>query len=205
MAEKDPANFDDIGNAADSEANAQWWLLFAVMVANKPAEITKRKLDELLGGKRAEKMPFHEIEHMDAVGKLRQELERVRAGQYTRIYKTFSHIVRAVSLNTLPDDPRTWRLEALDHIPGIGPKTARWFYLLCHPEAKVAALDTHVLKFLRDQGNKVPKGTPPAGRRYNLLECEFVMYAERLDMKPRDLDWFVWTTYRNGGRILLED
>lgn len=202
----DPTSFDSVGAAADSKENAQWWLLFAVLVANKPAEITTRKLNDLLSGYDARTWsPFDIIASLAATGSpgsshLTTALKQVRTGQYTRVEAAFTDMV-VKTPEIAGDDPREWSLPLIESIPGIGPKSARWFYLLCHPAAKVAALDTHVLKFLRDQGIAAPKTTPPAGKKYKTLEMLFVEYADRLGIQPRDLDFMVWAVYRNQGNI----
>lgn len=201
----DPADFSDIGDARTSKRSAQWWLLYAILVANKPAEITRTKLDALLRRTGAEPYPFHEIEFLISVGRLGDTLRKVRTGQYTRIEAAFRDVV--VKLPPVAgDDPRNWSLETLETIPGVGPKTARWFYLLINPDAPVAALDTHVLKFLSDNGvDGVPRATPARGRKYKRLESEFVEHARRLGLSSRDLDFFAWSIYRNGGHIYTGD
>lgn len=203
----DPADFSDIGDARASKRDAQWWLLYAILVANKPAEITRKKLDEFLSGYESHWSPFDIVGALAAVGQvgnshLTDVLRRVRTGQYTRIEAAFRDV--AVKLPPVAgEDPRNWSLETLESIPGVGPKTARWFYLLVNPGAPVAALDTHVLKFLRDNGVEgVPKATPARGRTYRRLEAEFVAHAQRLGLNARDLDFFAWSIYRNGGTIL---
>lgn len=196
---------ESVGPAGDSKENAQWWLLFAIMVANKSAEQTTKKLNKfLMTGVNMNKSAFEMVTAYDQERVLDSALRTAKTGQYTRIAAAF----RDVTVKLPPavgDDPRSWSLATLETVSGIGPKTARWFYLLINPGARVAALDTHVLKFLRDNGADAPKITPPAGRKYYILERAFVEYAERLDVMPRDLDFFVWTVYRNGGHITLPE
>ena len=194
----DPQSFESIGEASKSKRNAQWWLIFAIMVANKPAEITERKVNSLLGMDPYDSgfMPFDVLQDYASMGKLRRQLEEVASGQYTRIERALQHAIRH------PSDPRHWSFEELESIPGVGPKTARWYWLLLYPDAPMAALDTHVLKYLRDNGHPdAPKNTPAYGRKYRELEKTFVSHARRLGLSPRDLDYFVWATYRAGGNI----
>lgn len=193
-----PASYKEAGDPQTSIHAAQWWLLFAVLVANKPARITTKKLNEFLNIG-ATSTPFIVIEYLLRNKALRSRLEWVRTGQYDRIERTFTALVDGRDI-----DPRLWTLEKLEGISGIGPKTARWYYLLINPTAKIAALDTHVLKFLRDNGvEKVPKSTPPAGPVYARLEAEFIKWTVKLGLAPRDLDYVAWTVYRNGGQILF--
>jgi len=191
-----------IGDAGESVYNAQWWLLFAIMVANKPAEITARKLNEFLSKYHwsVNSLPFDVVKDFRCRAVMGVCLREARTGQYTRIQRAFEYIA---GWRTGGDDPRPWSLEFLEGIPGVGPKTARWFYMLVNPEAKVAALDTHVLKFLKDQGFRtIPKTTPPAGENYVRLEEIFVNIADTMGMTPAQLDFAVWAAYRNGWRIV---
>lgn len=198
----DPASFSSIGEAKDSARDAQWWFLFAVLVANKSAEQTVRKLDSFLHGVKGS-TPFAKIANIYDDGLLEIQLRDVRSGQYKRITAAFVDVVGRV-IPAFGKDPRKWDLQTLESVPGVGPKTARWFYLLCNPEAKVAALDTHLLKFLRDNGIDAPKATPPKGKRYHELEKVFLRYAEKLGIPPRDLDFMIWTIYRNNGHIRFD-
>lgn len=191
-------------DARSSAEAAQWWLLYAVMVANKPADQTETKLTHVLASAGAAiQTPFERIRTMAGRGDLGDVIRHERTGQYTRIEAAFRDV--AIKLPPVAgDDPRNWSLETIQSIPGVGPKTARWYWLLLYPEAPVAALDTHVLKFLRDNGSPdAPRATPPAGRRYRMLERTFVTLAHEIGTTPRELDYFAWAVYRNGGQILL--
>lgn len=202
MNEHDPSEHSSIKAASDNLESAQWWLLFAIMVANKSADQTKVKLNRLLellpikGG-----LPFEQVEEASKRKFLGDALITVKTGQYRRIEGAFKAVVAM-----RPNDPREWSLEQIEALYGIGPKTARWFFLLCHPRAKVAALDTHILKFLRDQKiADVPKSTPTAGPTYSRLEQEFIAISEKLGLWPRDFDYTIWTVYRNNGKILFSN
>lgn len=149
--------------------------------------------------------PFTTLETMINRGTLDKKLKKARTGQYHRVGAALRGVAEAAQ--RIDPDPGTWSIQDLEGIPGVGPKTARWFYLVVHPGARVAAIDTHVLKFLRDQGVEAAdrKGTPPPGPVYIELEERFVHLADRLDIRPAELDRFVWAIYRNNGRILLGD
>jgi len=193
-----------VGDPNLSIDNAQWWLLFAILVANKGAEITEKKLVALLEMVKYGS-PFHRIRGIAIIpGGLDYALRKVKTGQYKRVEKALCYVADPRHKSGFPEDPRTVTLEQLLAVPGIGPKTAKWYYQLLHPAAYVAALDTHVLKFLRDQGiPNVPKNTPPEGPTYKRLEAEFILLCTRTGLTPRDLDFFVWSVYREGGKVLL--
>lgn len=195
----------DPGPALDSAQNAQWWLMYTVLVANKSAEFANQRLNAFFphGTLFSDwDRPFTYVRLKNKSGLLRSRLIEVKTGQYNRVEAAF--VDMAVKLPPLAgDDPRKWTLITLESIPGVGPKSARWFYGLVNPEAKVAALDTHILKFLGDNGSKVPKATPSAGARYHELEADFIYFADRLDMNPPELDYLLWKVYRKGGRVVI--
>jgi len=195
-----------VDNANESREAAQWWLLFAIMVAGKGAPQTAKKLQAVLDGVPSEWIlsdhaePFHVIRTLVEHGCLRKALENHRVGQYTRITKAYTELV-AHRLEW-GDDPRCWQLSQIEGIPGVGPKTSRWWWMLAHPEAKVAALDTHILKFLRDQGYVAPMSTPQNTVVYNSLEQRFIEHAAMMGLTPQALDFFVWSAYRTGFQVV---
>ena len=92
-------------------------------------------------------------------------------------------------------DAQVITCDELEAIHGIGPKTARFFLMWTNPEARYAALDTHILKYLRSLGHAAPKSTPPAGSIYRRLELAFIAEADRQGKTPRELDYEVWERY----------
>jgi thermostable 8-oxoguanine DNA glycosylase len=81
----------------------------------------------------------------------------------------------------------------LEQIYGIGPKTSRFFILWTRPNASFAALDRHILRWLREKGYQVSK-TPPTGKRYCELENIFLEEARQLNKSARQLDSEIWST-----------
>lgn len=166
---------------------AEEFLLFCVMVANKPAVATRDKLRNLLS-KVEGASPFNKIALMVEIGVLDHFLRAVRSGQYTRLGRALRGVLAL--------DPLTCTLEQLEAIKGIGPKAARFFLLHTRPGLRAAALDTHVLKFLRKRGVPcVPKGTPAAGPTYRRLEKAFLDIADKEGKEPYELDLEVWNSY----------
>jgi len=165
----------------------EWFILFSIAVANKPAKATERKMDTFMNLSAAT-TPFGKVRSMIQYGTLGRNLRQARFGQYTRIEKAFRHVVNGLDIGNLS-------VGALESVPGIGPKTARFIALYTLPGTEVVPLDTHILKFLRSLGHKAPKSTPPAGRTYARLEQAFIKEARRRGMSVRDLDTMVWNTY----------
>ena len=88
---------------------------------------------------------------------------------------------------------RNATIEELESIKGIGPKTSR-FFRMCHdPDAKHAALDTHILKWLRAQGIDCPKSTP-TGKKYLELEQKFLSLVPD-GLTPAEFDLQIWRSY----------
>lgn len=178
-------------------AQLQWWVLFGICVANKPAKVTEKKLKAFfdLGAvlgytgevSARHPSPFDIVTAMIRGGQLGRNLRRVRFGQYTRINKAFRH---AVNL-----DVENLSVEALEAVPGIGPKTARMIILYAKPGMECVPLDTHILKFLRKLGHDAPKSTPGSRATYHRLEQAFIAEARRRKVSVRELDTQVWNTY----------
>ena len=171
------------------------WILFGICVANKPADPTAVKVDNLLESIRGRfyaalehASPFTLVTVAKNHGFLREELEKHRMGQYTRIERAFREVTEKI-----PDVMATSVAE-LETVNGIGPKTARMIMLYYKPETACVPLDTHVLKWLRAQGYDAPIGTP-SGKRYLELEAAFVAEAKKRRMTVKDLDTKVWKMY----------
>ncbi len=168
------------------------FLLFCVVVAGKTATTQARLLDKFLEN-RAEFAcswsPFKKLKHLYLRGILFNSVKDSRLGKYTMLSQTFAELA------TTDIDLRTCTVADLEAITGIGPKTARFFIMYTRRDVEVAALDTHVLKFLADKGHKVPKSTPPSGKLYRQLEKLFLAYTTISGKTVQEFDLEVWTKY----------
>lgn len=171
------------------------WILFAICVCNKPANATAIKVDAILrdlreavGFRGPSSTPFELVRSAACQNTLRAVLEKHRVGQYTRIERAFREVVTKI-----PEVLSTTVAE-LETVSGIGPKSARMILLYVKPQLRVAALDTHVLRWLRDQGYNAPKGTP-SGRRYAELEKIVLAEADNRGLTPKELDKKIWQSY----------
>lgn len=168
--------------------------IFCVCVANKPGERTQRLVEELL---KPCEIPGHQIRPFDLVrgliaygeGNLERRLRELRFGQYTKLTRALMEFVEAGL------DLMECSIDDLEAIHGIGPKTSRYFILRTRPGARVAALDTHILKWLRDRGYDVPKATPQSKKRYREIEDIFLAESDELHIDPDQLDAAIWETY----------
>lgn len=92
---------------------------------------------------------------------------------------------------------RECSIDDLISIKGIGRKTAAGFLLHTRPNQRFAVIDTHILKFLRDQGIMVPKSTPgKRSKKYLELEKNFLNLCDKYTLDVANLDLAVWNHYR---------
>lgn len=159
-------------------------LIYSAIVAGKSATFTDAVMERLfpLPGVKA---PFVLIKNWVEEGTLNIKLRLAGTGNYLKMMKCLPALTKL--------NPETCTLEELEEVHGVGPKTARFFLLWTRPGVRLAALDTHILAWLREQGIDAPKATPPAGERYKHLERIFISYADDLNMTPRELDYKIWS------------
>lgn len=169
-------------NLNDRELQAR--LIFSVVVAGKNASFARNVIDKLFGKYKA--MPFDVVKRWVKSGELMSRLKEARSGNYGKLVKCLPQLITV--------NPRTVSLEELEQIKGIGPKTSRFYHLWIGKNTRCAALDVHILKFLRTLGHDAPKNTP-TGRKYKELEEAFLAECERRHMTPNQLDADVWVAY----------
>jgi len=166
-------------------------LLYSLIVAGKSAAFANTKMGALFGGYKM--LPFDEIRDWIKTGKLEKMLRTCKTGNYRKLTRAFTELV-----NT-PIDFETCTPEDLEKIHGVGPKTSRFFLIWIRPKEKYAALDGHILRWMRSLGYDAPKSTP-SGRKYAELEKAFLKEAEKRGKTPRQLDeeiWLAGSTARN--------
>lgn len=124
-------------------------------------------------------------------GRLTSVLREVRVGNYRKMH------IALLTLFELKLDLATCTADELERVPGIGPKTARFFLLWSRPTIRHAALDVHILKWLRKLGHEnVPVQTPQDRKVYKRLEDTFLAEADKRGIEPARLDKQVWLSYR---------
>ncbi|KKM05393.1 hypothetical protein LCGC14_1754610 [marine sediment metagenome] len=165
-------------------------LIYAVLVAGKSAEFAEMKTLALVGN-RVDDLPFQIINDHIVCGDIEDWLRRERTGSYGRLVKCLPDLIRL--------DPHNCTIQELEAVHGVGPKTSRFYILWTRPDAMCAALDTHVLKWLRSLGYDAPKSTPQTGARYEELEQAFLREAKERGTTPRELDYEIWAWYATRG------
>lgn len=169
----------------------EFWL-FCLFVAGKNAAVQAQKLDNLLQTCNYPRFP---LQYLGALAPLclHEVLRRTRIGQYARLGRAIKESA-ALGPGALAVTP----LEVLEAIHGVGPKTARFFVIHSRPNQQYAALDTHILSWLREQGYKTPKSTP-SRRRYAELEAAFLTECAQRNKAPAVFDLEIWNARSKNG------
>jgi thermostable 8-oxoguanine DNA glycosylase len=171
-----------------SDPELEWRLVYSMIVAGKSAKFADTvmgRIDAELSDYRSDSL-FQKLRYLMEKDRLHPLLLRVRTGNYTKILTGLIEILKGPEINL-----RTVTPEELETYHGIGPKTARFFVIWTRPDAVYAALDVHVLRWLRAQGHDAPKSTP-SGAKYRALELIFIEEAAKRGMTPRELDYQIW-------------
>lgn len=174
-----------------NDVDLQVFWLFAGCVAGKTAKTISAALDRFLVSLPGHSpLPFRRVYRAVVEGTLERRLRDARLGQYRKLTRFMTE--------SLALDLRTATVEDLEAIHGVGPKTARFFLMFTRENARYAALDTHILKFLRASGIEAPRSTPSPGRRYRELELEFLKLVPN-HLTPAEFDLAIWTYYSGNG------
>ena len=189
----DPAKITNF-NRTDRELQAFW--LFCIMVAGKNSDQTALKLNKMLK-EMGEKTPFEFITEYYGYGKqFLLFLYKHKTGQYKRISEAFHASIFL--------DLRNATLDELMSVHGVGPKTARFFILHSRANARVAVLDTHILKWLTMYGLKDVPDTTPNEKEYAKWEKIFLDICDIWYRgKPiAEVDLNIWNGMRMAKHIL---
>lgn len=162
----------------------QHQLIYSIIVAGKSASFAQDAIARLF---RWGDPPFDTVRTWMRKGCLMRKLKAARTGNYTKLSKALRQLV---SLENL--DLTQCSVSDLEDIHGIGPKTARFFVLWTQPGAQCAALDVHILRWLRSLGYDAPRQTPASRKRYHELERVFLAEAAKRNISPADLDRKIW-------------
>lgn len=177
-------------NSAELEELA----VFCVLVAGKTAHVVKTQLEGfrkqgagLLSGRPS---LFKIINAYTNFGfPLSEVLKSHGIGCQTQKART----LRELAASGL--DLKTCSIADLEQIPGIGRKTSRFFMMSSRHNVQCAALDTHVLKWLRANGiTDAPKATPSSHKQYIRLEKEFLRRVPK-GKTPAQFDIEIWNSY----------
>jgi thermostable 8-oxoguanine DNA glycosylase len=184
-----------ITNYNRTEDELEEFLVFAILVAGKTAKTQAKKLEEFYTGRLEYGKVFNKyslfewINYLVHTNALTIEMKRYKLGQYKRLYKALSGILR---FEGWLDEVS---VEDLESVNGIGSKTARFFVLHSRKDVRHAVLDVHILKWLREiTCLDIPKATPTK-KKYAEIEKMFLIAADNRGMTPADLDLMIWKSF----------
>jgi thermostable 8-oxoguanine DNA glycosylase len=187
----DPIHFTNYHrNDLELEATA----IFSVLVAGKTALTMARALERLLKIARQQApvkrtMPFKLLREFNQ-HQLARIMLQAGVGCYNQKARTIYELVRSGL------DLRTCTAADMERVTGIGPKTSRLFILHTRRKQRLAVLDVHILRYLRELGHNVPIHTPGSSRRYAQIEALCLMLADQAGLAPADWDLSIWNYYR---------
>lgn len=174
-------------------------ILFCCSVAGKNAMTTSKLLDVFLryahdyafADPEPPYDPFDAIRGMFTVGiNVALILKDCGFGCYNHRAKTFKQLVYSNI------DLETCTTSDLEAISGIGMKTSRFFILHSRKDATVAPVDTHVCKFLKDQGIIKSAKVNLTPKRYLELEKAYIdLWKNKPDIPLAEYDLAVWNHY----------
>lgn len=175
-----------------TKADLELFAVFAVCVAGKNAQQTADKVNDHfrdVATPTKQLTPFEAIKNLVDIKVFVAYLKMAKMGQYRRIYRALRDLVESGI------DLKTCTVEELEAIHGIGPKTSRFIIMHSRPNQRLATLDTHILRWMRDQGIETPKATPQSKKLYKELEQKFLTLCDKCAILPSQLDLKIWKQY----------
>ena len=175
-----------------TKADLELFAVFAVCVAGKNAQQTADKVNDNfrdVATPTKQLTPFEAIKNLVNIKVFVAYLKMAKMGQQRRIYRALRDLVESGI------DLKTCTVEELEAIHGIGPKTSRFIIMHSRPNQRLATLDTHILRWMRDQGIETPKATPQSKKLYKELEDKFLTLCDKRAILPSQLDLKIWKQY----------
>ena len=179
-------------------------VLYIICVAGKTSETAVKMMGRFMHRTSDQwELPFDAILDLWRVDALRAVLRSCKIAPYEWKYKAFLHAAILGQNRELPSiSPNEWANVGGAKV-GIGPKTSRYICMCLDPQnARYAALDTHVLKWLRHIGHDdAPKSTPPMGVWYDVWEAIFLDECDERGRIPAEQDLEIWEAYKYNKEI----
>lgn len=188
-------NPKEITNLNRTKAQKEKFLLFCVLCAGKSSDVMAEKLEQLLEpvnstGPRFElkATPLDYLVNLLRNGRLREVLEKHKIGKYKLLTDFVEFLKPLVMHYKVTEMDR----DGLVLAPGISYKTASLYRMHCFGD-KIACLDTHVLRWLRNEGFKgVPKASPSNWDIYRHWENVFLGECYKREVEPNHFDLDLW-------------
>lgn len=182
----------EVTNYNRTQYELEEFILFCINVAGKKSAIEAPKLEVFIERAKnitKETTPFNCIRKLIKLGRLQEIMHWAKLSPYSQRFNSYVAVVAIKDLQTVT-------LNRLLQVPGVGLKTARFFLSHSREDFDEPMLDTHILRFLRDQGySGAPKSTPSNVGIYNYYANVFKMFARTLGKSVTDLDLEIWKKY----------
>ena len=182
----------EVTNYNRTQYQLEEFILFGINVAGKKSSIEEPKLEVFIERAKnitKETFPFNCIRKLIELGRLQEIMHWAKLSPYKQRYNSYVAVSKI-------QDLRTVTLNKLLEVAGIGLKTARFFLSHSREDFDEPMLDTHILRFLRDEGYKdAPKSTPSNVGIYSYYANVFKMFARTLGKSVTDLDLEIWKKY----------
>ena len=182
----------EVTNYNRTQYELEEFILFCINVAGKKSAIEAPKLEVFIERAKditKESTPFNCIRKLIKLGRLNEIMHWAKLSPYAQRYNSYVAVAKIKDLQTVT-------LNRLLQVPGIGLKTARFFLSHSREDFDEPMLDTHILRFLRDQGySDAPKSTPTNENTYYYFANIFKNIARQLGKSVTDLDLEIWKQY----------
>jgi thermostable 8-oxoguanine DNA glycosylase len=180
---------DNITNFNLNEDELQLNILFWVCAAGKNGHTSARCLSNLLNHFNLLTKEISPFNIILKIYNLPNELKKFGIGCYNNKSRTIKELINK-NLNL-----KNCSIDDLESVWGLGPKTVRCFLMHTRKNQKLAGLDRHVLRFLKEMGYDVPRNSPNK-KKYRELEKIFIKIADSLNKTPSELDLEIWKKKR---------
>ena len=182
----------EVTNYNRTQDELQEFILFCINVAGKKSSIEAPKLEVFIERAKditKETSPFNCIKKLIKLGRLNEIMHWAKLSPYAQRYNSYVAVSKIKYLQSVS-------LSRLLEVAGIGLKTARFFLSHSREDFDEPMLDTHILRYLRDQGyTDAPKSTPSNENTYLYFANIFKNIARQLGKSVTDLDLEIWKQY----------
>jgi len=191
-------------------AELEKFILVNMFVAGKNASVQQAKLDQFVNCVRRD-LGEHIVDTLGVLSAIHNSLandevndkvlgwlKEVKSGQYSRLTNGIVQLAEHIGSGKI--DLKNCNRAQLTRIKGIGYKTASMFLMYTRRSGPpVACLDTHILKYLREetQTPNVPLTTPVVRVEYRRLEDVFLSIVRTTGKSVAEFDFEIWSRYRH--------